>query len=280
MTVLELIQSNKLEYKVSGKDFLIRCLNPEHDDRDPSLRIDKLTGIGHCFSCGFKLNIYKYFGLIADTQSIYVTKIRDKIAKIYADSYGLEMPKGAQPYTREFRGISPATLQYFNAFTHKDYEDRVVFPLRDSKDKIVCFVGRHILSAGTPRYLNFPSGVEVPLFPTKIEDNSGTVILVEGIFDMLNLYDNGIRNVVATMGTQGLGSVKGLNKEKILGLKLQGIHKIIFLYDGDAPGQKAVEILKPHLEKSGFIVDNIELPEDTDPGSLSKEDIRRLKTLL
>ena len=64
MTVLELIQSNKLEYKVSGKDFLIRCLNPEHNDRDPSLRIDKLTGIGHCFSCGFKLNIYKYFGLI------------------------------------------------------------------------------------------------------------------------------------------------------------------------------------------------------------------------
>ena len=280
MTVHELILDKALEYKVSGKDFLIRCLNPEHDDRDPSLRIDKLTGIGHCFSCGFKTNIYKYFGLISDTQSIYVTKIRDKIAKIYADSYGLEIPKGAQPYTREFRGISARTLQHFNAFTHKDYEDRIVFPLKDSKDKIVCFVGRHVLSNATPRYLNFPSGVEVPLFPGKIEDNSGVIILVEGIFDMLNLYDNGIKNVVATMGTQGLGSQKGLNKEKILSLKLQGIYKIVFLYDGDQPGQKAVQILKPLLEKAGFIVDNIELPDDTDPGSLSKEDINRLKTLI
>lgn len=279
-SVLELVQQKGLEYKLAGKDVLIKCLNPEHEDKDPSLRLDKLTGVGHCFSCGFKVNIYKYFGLIADTQLLYVTKIRDKIAKIFSDTHGLQMPKGAQPFVREFRDIRPETLQHFEAFTHKDFEDRIVFPLRDVGGKILAFVGRHFISTATPRYLNYPSGVEMPLFPSKIKADEGKVILVEGIFDMLNLYDKGVHNVVCTMGTQGLGSVKGLNKEKILLLKLQGIHKIIFLFDGDAAGQKAVEILKPQLEAAGFIVDSIELPEDTDPGSLCHEDIRRLKTLI
>lgn len=279
-SVQELVADKGLEYKLSGRDILIRCLNPEHDDKDPSLRIDKLTGIGHCFSCGFRVNIYKYFGLIADTQSILATKIKEKIVKIYSDTMGLEIPKGAQPYHREFRGISTKTLEYFGAFTHKDFEDRLMFPLKDTNNKIVCFVGRHFISTGTPRYLNYPHGVEVPLFPGKIHPRDGTVILVEGIFDALNLFDHGITNVVATMGTQGLGSLKGLNKDKVLLLKLQGVHKIIFLYDGDAPGQKAVEILKPQLEKVGFLVDNIELPDDTDPGSLTSEDIERLKTLI
>lgn len=279
-SVQELIVDRGLEYKLSGRDVLIRCLNPEHDDKDPSLRIDKLTGIGHCFSCGFKVNIYKYFGLIADVQSIKVKQIKEKIIKIVSDSLGLSIPKGAQPYHREFRSISGKTLEFFGAFTHNDFEDRLMFPIRDINNKIVCFIGRHFISTGTPRYLNYPHGVEIPLFPGKITPNNGTVILVEGIFDALNLFDKGITNVVATMGTQGLGSLKGLNKDKVLLLKLQGVHKIIFLYDGDPPGQKAVEILKPQLEKAGFLVDNIELPDDTDPGSLSIEDIERLKTLI
>lgn len=279
-SVQELVADRGLEYKLSGRDVLIKCLNPDHADRDPSLRIDKLTGVGHCFSCGFRVNIYKYFGLIADTQSILVTKIKEKITKIYSDTMGLELPKGAQPYHRAFRGISPKTLEFFGAFTHKDFEDRLMFPLRDTNEKITCFVGRHFIATGNPRYLNYPSGVEVPLFPGKMFPRNGTIILVEGIFDALNLFDHGITNVVATMGTQGLGSIKGLNKDKILLLKLQGVHKIIFLYDGDTPGQKAVEILKPQLEAAGFLVDNIELPDDTDPGSLSTDDIERLKTLI
>ena len=45
-SVQELIADKGLQYKLSGKDVLIKCLNPDHADRDPSLRIDKLTGIG------------------------------------------------------------------------------------------------------------------------------------------------------------------------------------------------------------------------------------------
>ena len=40
---------------------IIKCLNKEHTDNNPSLRIHKISGLGHCFACGYKLNIFKHF---------------------------------------------------------------------------------------------------------------------------------------------------------------------------------------------------------------------------
>ena len=53
MKVVDILQERKLEFKVSGRDYLVRCLNPEHEDRNPSMRIDNITGIFNCFSCGY-----------------------------------------------------------------------------------------------------------------------------------------------------------------------------------------------------------------------------------
>lgn len=278
--VEDLIQSKGLEYRYSGRDVLIRCLNPEHEDRNPSLRVDKLTGLAHCFSCGFKANIFQYFGVVGGETAGLGSKLKEKIAKVISESIGLEMPKGLEPYTREFKGVSGATMRRFEAFTHKDYEERVMIPIRDTTGKIVCFQGRHVIATGTPKYKFYPGGVEVPLFPARVPLIHNTVILVEGMYDALNLIDKGLENIMATMGTQGLGGIKGLNKDKVLHLKLMGAHKILFIFDGDQPGQKAVEILKPQLEKAGFVVDNIELNEGDDPGDMPLDDVQRIKSLL
>ena len=61
MTVEELLVEEKVEFKVSPADFVVRCLHPEHDDSNPSMRIDRITGMFNCFSCGFKGNIFKHF---------------------------------------------------------------------------------------------------------------------------------------------------------------------------------------------------------------------------
>ena len=58
MTVEELLVEEKIQFKVSPADFVVKCLNPEHDDTNPSMRIDKITGVYNCFSCGFKGNIF------------------------------------------------------------------------------------------------------------------------------------------------------------------------------------------------------------------------------
>lgn len=280
MTVLK---DRGMTFTPSGKDYLIKCLNPDHIDTNPSLRIDKLSGIGHCFACGYRVNIFKHFGIISDHQSAKVSGLKEKIAKIFAETRGLDMPKGWAPYLRSFRGISPKTLQTFEAFTvenHDELEDRIVFPIKDVTGKIICFIGRHVLADIKPRYRIYPHGIVLPLFPTKLYPVNGTLILVEGIFDALNLMDKGIPNVAATLGTQTFLSRKGINKEKVALLKLQGITKIIILFDGDTAGIKAAEELKPALEKENFFVQVIDLPEDRDPGDLSQDEVNHLRKLI
>ena len=61
MTVEELLVEEKIPFKMSPADFVVSCLNPEHDDSNPSMRIDKITGVFNCFSCGYKGNIFKLF---------------------------------------------------------------------------------------------------------------------------------------------------------------------------------------------------------------------------
>ena len=66
MTVEELLQRRDIYYIPKGGDFLVSCLNPEHADRNPSMRIDQLTGIFGCFSCNHKGNLFAHFGEKAD----------------------------------------------------------------------------------------------------------------------------------------------------------------------------------------------------------------------
>ena len=62
MIAIDLLQDKKMPFTVKGQDALISCLNPEHDDNNPSLRVDKVTGVMHCFGCAYNGNIFTYFG--------------------------------------------------------------------------------------------------------------------------------------------------------------------------------------------------------------------------
>ena len=272
--VLELIQKNNLAFTVSGRDYLIGCLNPEHPDSNPSFRVDRISGVAHCFACGFKTNIFKYYGVFTNPVPIKIAKLKEKLQEIKAYSGNLEIPSGATPYTKPFRGISVKTLQHFNAFyTHQVEKlvDRIIFPITDVTGRIVVYVGRHTLSNGNPRYLNYPSGVQIPLFPAQLPSAEKSLVIVEGIFDMLNLYDKGLTNVTCAFGTNTL---QNNTVQKLLPFKAQGVTHIYLMFDGDEAGEKAMFTLKPIIEECGFIVENIVLPDGSDPGELSEEDVK------
>ena len=274
--VLELLKNKGVAFQISGKDYVTKCFNPEHNDTNPSFRIDKATGIAHCFSCGFKTNIFKFYGLLTNNVSIRVAKLKEKLKVLKESSSGLEPLDGAKPITAAFRGISTQTLKTFGAFDTDRVEqmlDRIVFPITDVRGKTVCYVGRHSMSNGNPRYVNYPSGVTIPLFPAKFTEHFRTIVLVEGIFDMLNCYDKGMHNVVCTFGTSKL-----LNDvpEKLLSYKVMGIEKIFILYDGDTAGREAAKKIKPLIEEAGFLVEIIDLPEGQDPGVINQEDVNSL----
>ncbi len=274
--VLDLIQSKNITYMPSGADYLIKCLNPEHEDSNPSMRVDRVSGIYHCFSCGTKGNLFKHFGLLTNTVPLKIAKLKEKIKELKMSNMGLEQLPNSIPYTRSFRGISTDTLKRFEAFytSIPEMEDRIIFPIKDITGKTVVYVGRHTLSNGNPRYMNYPRGVQIPLYPPCAPKGYSTIVLVEGLFDMLNCVDNGIENVVACFGTNTLQSN---TKMKLLPYKAQGVTKIFIMFDGDEAGDKAANTLKPLIEAEGFLVEIIKLPDGTDPGDLGREDLLSIK---
>lgn len=275
--VADLLTSKGLKFMPSGHDYLIKCLNPEHVDSNPSCRIDKVTGACHCFSCGFKTNIFKYFGVLTNPLPGRMLKLKEKLAAVKAATTGLDLPDGAIPYTRPFRNISVKTLKHVGAFyTNKvaALEDRIVFPITDIRGKIQVFVARHILSNGNPRYVNYPKGVEIPLFPPAAPKSAKYIILVEGITDYLNVYDKGLHNCVCTFGTNTLQKD---TKAKMLPFRAQGINKIYIMFDSDEAGRKAAELIKPLLEELEFSVEIIQLEDNMDPGELDQTSVDSIR---
>ncbi len=275
--VLDLLNKNKLYFTVSGRDYLIKCLNPKHEDSNPSFRIDRLTGVSHCFSCGFKINIFEHFGQPTNMVSIKVAKLKEKLKNALEMNTDVKFPCDYDTFNRSFRGISLETLKEFGAFytyVQEKYADRIFFPIKDLVGKTVVFVGRSINSDVQPRYLNVPSGVKIPIFPVMMKEYTRSVILVEGIFDFLNLYDKGIKNAICCFGTNTLQKD---TLAKLLPLRAQGIIKIYLMFDGDEAGKNAMNTLQPLIEECGFIVEQIELEDGTDPGDLDEESIQQIK---
>jgi len=276
MKVVDLLQERKIEFKSSGRDYLVKCINPEHEDRNPSMRIDNITGIFNCFSCGFKGNIFKTFGAPSNFLDIKRQRLLDAIEEKRSSSVGLPFPKGHTPYIGNWRNIRPDTYKHFDAFLHHEtqFVGRIVFPIRDITGKVVAFNGRHMTLSEKLKYMIYPPQAKLPLYPSKVKPIKGRVILVEGIFDMINLFDKGLSNVICCFGTNNV------DIDKLSILKMQDIMGVDIIFDGDDPGQNAAENVRVLAERTGFVTRNINLGQNIDPGSLAGEQITNLRERL
>jgi len=274
MIVDELLTAQGIEFRTSGKDFLIRCLSPDHEDRNPSLRIDKTTGIFNCLSCGYSGNVFNHFGEKPDWLQIKRQNLTTLISDKLAETSGLNIPKNAVSFDQDWRGISASTFMKFEAFQHNNPEfiGRVVFPVRGISGKIVAFCGRH-QGQVDPKYLFHPSGTKIPLFPI-VKPVQGGIVLVEGIMDMLNLHDKGITNAVCAFG------VNTVTPDKINILKIQGISGIDIFFDNDDAGQNGTAKLKDTLEKNEMASRIVTHPSIKDPGEMTASQVIKLKEKL
>jgi len=273
MTVEELLNSKQIPFIVKGNDYVVHCLNPEHPDRNPSMRIDRIDGKFNCFSCEFKGNIFTHFGEVATGLQVKRNTLIEKIKQKRAESIGLEMPANYLPYVGNWRDISPKTYTKFEAFQHNDtdFTNRINFPIRDMSGKIIAFQGRHT-GNGVPKYKFSPPGAKIPLFP-RVAPRHGEVVLVEGLFDMLNLHDKGIDNAICCFGTNNI------NEDKLNILRMQNVHQIAVFFDGDEPGQKAAQNVKSMCEKVDLTCRNIHI-SDLDPGALTQSQVEKLEKRL
>jgi len=273
VTVEELLTSRGIYFIPKGADFLVSCLSPEHEDRNPSMRIDRITGIFQCFSCGFKGNVFTYFGEKANQLQLRRELLKKNIRHKRSESVGLSFPQNIVPYQGNWRDIKPETYKKFEAFQHhdSDYIGRIVFPVRDISGRIVAFNGRHT-TGGTPKYMISPTGAKMPLFPA-VKPIQGSVILVEGIFDMINLHDKGLENAVCCFGT------KNINEDKLRMLSIQGVEELIIFFDGDEAGQNASVAIQEMADRVGLVHRNVSL-KDRDPGSLPIQTVHKLRDKL
>ena len=127
--------------------------------------------------------------------------------------------------------------------TYDRLRNRIVFPIRDTRGRVVGFGGRALPDAGEeggPKYLNSP---ETPVFRKAQElyglyearrAGSGRLarlVVVEGYMDVVALAQHGVANAVATLGT----AVGGSHFEKLY----RNAPEVICCFDGDAAGRAA-----------------------------------------
>lgn len=274
MKVDELLNKKGIYFMPKGQDYILSCLNPDHDDSNPSMRVDRITGIYHCFSCGFKGNIFTHFNVKSNPFQIRRELLKKKIQHKLAESIGILIPSDAVPYEGDWRGISVETYKKFEAFqsTLSDFSSRIVFPIKDVSNRTVALIGRHTNLVHTPKYLIYPREAKMPLYPV-VEPIQGRIILVEGIFDMLNLHDKGLTNTVCTFGT------RTITEEKLELLKIQGVEGIDIFFDADEAGQTATNKVKELCDRLNLDYRNIEIKQN-DPGSLSEASVLNLKRKL
>lgn len=147
--------------------------------------------------------------------------------------------------------------------------DRVIFPIRDGKGRVVGFGGRAMSDEVKPKYINSPessvfnkSELLYGLYESR-KARAKHWLMVEGYMDVIALHQAGLAGAVATLGTAS-------NADHLQQLFRQD-SKVILAFDGDEAGQRAawrtLELALPILT-DGRELRFLVLPDEHDPDSL------------
>ena len=236
----------------------------------------------------------------------------ENVAQFYERQ--LPMSQKAQNYFKQ-RGLSAQTIQFWRlGYAPEDWQhlektfpqdieglkqlglirssdsgrdfdllrERVIFPIRDHKGRVVGFGGRALNDEIKPKYINSPDSevfhknqLLYGLYEgRKLKANDW--LMVEGYMDVIALQQYGINGAVATLGTAS-------NADHLTTLFKQN-SRITIAFDGDAAGQKAarrtLEIALPLLN-DGRELKFFVLPNEHDPDSLiRREGLENFQKLL
>lgn len=279
MDINQILTNNGIEYAKTNNPYeiKIRCVSGSHDDKEPSLHVNLEKEVFNCFSCGFsgKLSkLFRKFGIELveiklDRQPIKIAKLKNKLLNIQNKDV-IEIPKDAELYLGDFKGIRAETLKKFGAFitTHFGLSDYLSFPIRQF-GRIQFIVARHHSADpkdyGEQKYIIRPTGANVSkiLYPIDQVIGNKSIILVEGIFDMLNMHQAGYTNTVCIFGVQNF------KKEKLKLIDMFNFNTVYVMMDGDNPGRQAALKIAEMLETINVEVKIPKIPEGKDPGSLT-----------
>ncbi|MBR8845821.1 DNA primase [Pseudoalteromonas sp. JC3] len=155
------------------------------------------------------------------------------------------------------------------------FRDRLMFPIRDKRGRVIAFGGRIMGADQGPKYLNSP---ETRIFHKSFElygfyeakqahKQLDKVLIVEGYMDVVALAEKGIDYAVAALGT-------ATTAEHMQTL-FRNTDRVICCYDGDRAGRdaawRALDHALPNL-KDGKSLQFVFLPDGEDPDSLVQQE--------
>lgn len=162
-----------------------------------------------------------------------------------------------------------------NGRVYDKFRDRVMFPIHDRRGRVIAFGGRVMGKDDGPKYLNSP---ETPLFHKGRElyglwqvrqanQKIERLLVVEGYMDVVSLFQYGVTQAVATLGTA--------TTPDHAELLFRNSPDVYFCFDGDAAGQRAgwraLESVLPRM-KDGRQAFFLFLPDGEDPDSIVRSE--------
>jgi DNA primase len=187
-------------------------------------------------------------------------------------------PPGWQNLSEHLSGVTEQSLadaglvlESDKGRTYDRFRDRIMFPIRDTRGRVIGFGGRTLSAEDGPKYLNSP---ETAVFQKGSElyglyearralRRIDRLIVVEGYMDVVALAQHGVANSVATLGTA--------SGEAHFHKLYRYADEVVCCFDGDQAGRqaawKALENALPTLNEHRLIK-LVFLPDGEDPDSL------------
>jgi len=168
----------------------------------------------------------------------------------------------ADGFTDEEMLKSGLIMQSSKGNLYDRFRGRLMFPIFDIRGSVIGFGGR-VLDNSMPKYMNSPETVVYNkgkhLYALNFAKNSGSknLIVVEGYMDTISLYQRGINNAVASLGT-ALTESQGRILKKYA-------EEIVISYDADTAGQAATMRGLNLLNDIGCNVKVLTVPDGKDP---------------
>ena len=164
------------------------------------------------------------------------------------------------------------------------FRDRIMFPILSSREKVIAFGGRAMSPDAPAKYLNsnetelfhkgnvlynFTRARRAAQTASKGDEESATIIAVEGYMDVIALHQAGVENAVAPLGTA--------LTENQLELLWRMTPQPVLCFDGDGAGiraaNRAADLALPHI-RPGRSVRFALLPDGKDPDDLVRHEGR------
>ena len=260
-----------------------RC--PIHGGRrEDSFRASLNKNVFHCFACQARGNVLDF---VAAMEKCSIREAACRLQRWFEVTLFRPEPVGSGKLVREKemgnpplrfvltgvdpghpylarRGIDRVTAAEFGVGFYGGpglMNRRIVIPIRNAGGELVAYAGRSVDGA-LPKYRlppGFQKGHELFNIQRAAATGSDTVIVVEGYFDCLRVYQAGFPCVVALMG-----SSLSVSQERIL---LERFKWVVLMLDGDAAGRAATQTISRRLSVHSP-VGAIHLPEGTQPDQL------------